>query len=552
MSRDPLQKWDVQHHFLPGFYAEFLAERGMLKFADMPLPKWSLKKSLAAMDKLNIERALLSLSLPGVHFGDDSEARELARQSNDFLIDLCETYSDRFGGYASLPLPDIDGALAEYDRVVASGKLNGVILLSNVNGYSPVDESYRPLFERMNRDRAVVFVHPAPTNAIEPYGLTGPMYLWFLETTKALASLMASGFHRDYPDIRYIFAHGGGAVAALAEDLRRCQPDLAQELADWRSQLYFDTAKFASPEAISSLLTFTSTEHILFSTDIPWVSQSKVRYWTKELLKSIREKNVEAVFRNNAQNLFGGNKPSAGPLPSLQRELRTEVHQHAMPRTLAHDIDALSIDVAEVRWFDPAKLASGTPRIVMDLPSLWERPKEEISAFIDRYNSEIAALTNKHSGLFEAFGSVDLDNEDAALAQIKECRDNPHISGLCLFPPANQARHLTDAILDALKAAKMSVLIHPRDARGTIVFSEAKLAAPLFLAQLMYTGAIDKLRDLPFILTHTCGVHRHLADTAGALFYLREQKWNMLGLLIDFLIFRRMKGEALLLDAEWD
>ncbi|WP_294228189.1 amidohydrolase family protein [uncultured Shimia sp.] len=546
------QKWDVQHHFLPDFYAELLAKRGTTDVAGMSLPKWSPEKSLAAMDKMGIERAFLSLALPGVHLGDDGEARDIARETNNFLIDVCKTHSDRFSGFASLPLPDVEGAIAEYDRVVASGDLNGVILMSSVNGHYPGNDRYRPLFERMDRDRAVVFVHPAPTDDIKPYGMTGPMYLWFLETTKALASLLAAGFHRDYPNIRFIFAHGGGAVAAMAEDLRSTEPNLAQELADWRSQLYFDTAKFSSPEAILGLLGFTSIEHLLFSSDIPWVSRSKVRYWVTELSKSLPKTDVASVWRHNTQNLFDTRVPSAASFPSLTTKPRTEVHRHGMPKALSTAIAALNIDVAEVRWFDATQLADGTPRIVMDLPDLWGRTEVEISTFLERYNSEISALAQQHNGRFEAFGSVDLNNETAALAQVKKCQEDPHISGLCLFPPTDQSGPISHTILDALKYARMPLLIHPRDARGPIVFNEAKLAAPLLLTQLMHTGAIDKLLGLPFVLTHTCGVHRHLAETAGVLFYLRKKRWHMLKLLVDFLIVRRMKGEALLVEAEWD
>ncbi len=134
-----LPKWDVQHHILPDFYVRELKNMGINEIEGVKYPRWSMQATLKLMKAWGIDRVFLSLSLPGVHFGDDAAACQLASKVNDELLIQKKKHGSKIGGSASLPLPDVTGALVEYERVVNTEGLDGVILMSNVNGIYPGD-----------------------------------------------------------------------------------------------------------------------------------------------------------------------------------------------------------------------------------------------------------------------------------------------------------------------------------------------------------------------------------------------------------------------------
>jgi predicted TIM-barrel fold metal-dependent hydrolase len=102
---------DLHHHVIPDFYWEASNEDGNAAGGITP-PRWSLDGAIAYLDEARIDVAVPSISTPGVHFGDHAAARSLARRVNEYLADLKRQRPDRFGGFAALPLPDVDGSRA--------------------------------------------------------------------------------------------------------------------------------------------------------------------------------------------------------------------------------------------------------------------------------------------------------------------------------------------------------------------------------------------------------------------------------------------------------
>src|SRR5208282_4146085 len=121
-------------------------------------PHWSVEATLAMMDRTGIATGMLSVSSPGVHFGNDKNARLLARSVNEFAARMIGDHRGRFGGFASLPLPDVDGALAEIAYALDTLKLDGVVMLTNFNGVYLGDKRLDPVFDELNRRGAVVFI----------------------------------------------------------------------------------------------------------------------------------------------------------------------------------------------------------------------------------------------------------------------------------------------------------------------------------------------------------------------------------------------------------
>ena len=152
---------DVHHHFLPPFYKP-LAKPWLDKFATgvAAVMAWSPEASLAAMDEAAVRTAVLSISSPGVHFGDDRQAVDVARECNDYAVALGAAHPGRFQFFAALPLPDVEGAIREAERALALNGARGVGMLSNYGGRYLGEPQFKPLFDWLNRRGAVVYVHP--------------------------------------------------------------------------------------------------------------------------------------------------------------------------------------------------------------------------------------------------------------------------------------------------------------------------------------------------------------------------------------------------------
>lgn len=554
MSKHQYPKWDLQHHAVPRSYVDALAERGITGMDGIPFPKWSIKRSLGMMDTWNVERAILSVSCPGIHFGDDAAAGELARRCNDELLAHIDRHPDRFGGFASLPLPHVDGAIAEYDRVVRGGSMDGVILMSNVAGRYIGDPSYRPLFERLNEDGALVFIHPNTTPTQADCGFLNPFYWWFLDTTKAILSVLDSGFHRDYPQVRYVAAHGGGVLPAIEDVLRRERPTQAAELDAWKDQLYFDTAKYVTADALPALLQFTDPSHVVFSSDFPWAGKSKMIYWTQQLDQSFPEAYREKMYRSNSQALFAGetapvgtNVSTSDPLPPL--------HLHAIPEAIEADIRALGVEPDLSLRFDIGRIKTWKEdngdvcHVTLDLPELWQLPSGDIDRFLGRYNTELARCAADYPGEFLAIGAIDASDQDRAIQAIDHCLDELGLDGICLFPSTESAGNdtaLGSRLVTRLSRVNQPILIHPTDARGLPVANESSFDSVLLLAKILYRGESDELKRCRFVATHTHGVHHVLRDSMGMLYYFRNDRKLMGRFVLDYIRKRPLRGEAFL------
>src|SRR5258708_7044045 len=119
---------DVHHHLSPPLYVSDLVRR---KMGERPTLDWSPAKSIEDMDQGGVATSVTSITTPGVWFGDDAAARDMARICNDYAAQLRSDYPGRFGIFASLPLPDIDGSLREIEYALDTLKADGVGLMTS-------------------------------------------------------------------------------------------------------------------------------------------------------------------------------------------------------------------------------------------------------------------------------------------------------------------------------------------------------------------------------------------------------------------------------------
>lgn len=341
---------DVHHHIIPKEYLELLSEKGINKSLGMQFPPWSADEDLRVMDRNGISTAMVSISAPGVYFNDQDHslefARDLSRQTNEICARLTSDYPERFGAFATLPLPDVDAAVAELKYAIGVLKLDGVVLLSNYDGYYLGDPRFDKLFTELDRLKTVVFIHPVTPPGIEESHLGLPEAIMDVcfDTTRTAFSLIINGVMKRYPNVHFILAHAGGTVPYTAArinmlwSLYASAGGVGQHLAgaglisptprtkeampenwylkfrenmrdgpdSYLRKFYYDTALSASPHAFASLQTLVDSSKIVFGSDYPFATQAAMPV----TIKGVREyagfspKDIAAIWKENATGLF--------------------------------------------------------------------------------------------------------------------------------------------------------------------------------------------------------------------------------------------------------
>jgi 6-methylsalicylate decarboxylase len=296
---------DVHHHMLPPFYMEL--RRAVPNVGNMP--EWSPAKSLDDMGKNGVSTVLLSLAVSGVAFDAGEAGRSLARKSNDYGAQLVRDHSANFGLLAALPLPDPQGSLVELDYAMDTLHADGIALLSSYGDKWLGDAVYVPVFEELNRRQTVVFVHPNAPNCctnVLPHIPASTMEFLF-DTTRTIESLLLNGTFSHFPNVRFIFSHGGGTMPMLANRMVRTFPKDAMPqvphgvLYELKRQ-YYDTASTSNPTSLSALLSVVPASQVVFGSDFPFISAGEP---ANDLLHSgLPGDAVEAIERRNALGLF--------------------------------------------------------------------------------------------------------------------------------------------------------------------------------------------------------------------------------------------------------
>lgn len=292
---------DVHHHVVPPKYAD----------DSLPIKLPDGEEQLGAMDSWHIQAAITSLT-PRVVLKNLNRLRAVARDCNEFQAQRARDHGSRFGAFALLPLPDVDGALEEIAYALDVLKLDGIGLFSSVTDRYLGDPLFDPVFDELNRRHAIVFIHPTHCEAPECTGLRAPPFVveYVFDTTRAVVNLVFTGTLKRCPEIRFIVAHGGGTVPFLAQRIammegHRGARNVTGVLPALRS-LYFEIASTTSSFALRSLQELADPAHVLWGSDLPFVYgarlQEEVDHW--EHYDGFDRAARAAVESGNALRLF--------------------------------------------------------------------------------------------------------------------------------------------------------------------------------------------------------------------------------------------------------
>jgi 6-methylsalicylate decarboxylase len=328
-----LYRIDIHHHFYPPAYVAEEGSRVVAIGSGFPaatITEWSVEKSLEDMDRNQVQTTVLSVSTPGVWFGDPNRAQKLARKCNDFAAELIAKHPKRFGMFGVIPLPDVDDSLREIEYCFDQLQFDGIGILTSYEKCWPGDAALAPVFAELNRRNAVVHFHPtAPTEFMSLVPDVPPAIVEFpFDTTRAIISLLYSGTLSQNPNMRCIFSHGGGALPYLADRIaslarRPTAKHLAARIPNGVEhelrKLYFDVVSIASnPHGMAALRSLADPSRLLLGSDFPYASIERVLLGLQRLGLSSSE--TESIERANALALF----PRLASLPHSSESSRAK------------------------------------------------------------------------------------------------------------------------------------------------------------------------------------------------------------------------------------
>jgi predicted TIM-barrel fold metal-dependent hydrolase len=306
-------KLDVHAHYLPEPYRRALANAGHVQPDGMPqIPAWSAEEHVALMDRLGIATSLLSVSSPGVHLAAGGTAtRDLAREVNDAGRRAVVDHPGRFGLLGSLPLPDVDAAMAEIAHCVDALRVDGFVLLTNVGGTYLGDPDWDPVFGELDRRGARVLIHPTSPVCWEQtsFGRPRPMLEFLFDTTRAVVNLVLNGTVARHPDLRLIVPHAGATLPVIADRvagfalLLGTDPsiDVLRDLAG----LHYDLAGTPIPRQLDALLALTTLEHLHYGSDFPFTPDFVAEIASQRLdTAGDPPGSLTDVLRANTERLF--------------------------------------------------------------------------------------------------------------------------------------------------------------------------------------------------------------------------------------------------------
>ena len=310
---------DVHAHYLPPQYTQALSDAGLVTLdGGFPIPSWSEAATLAHMEQHGIETLMLSVSSPSVGFLKDPLKRvELARHVNEFAAEIVRRNPQKFGAFATLPLPDVDDSLAEIRYALDELGLDGVVVETNSDGLYLGNPRFEPIFAELDKRSAVLFLHPTSPACFEAVGLGRPApFIEFpMDTARTLTDLIFAGTLNRYPNIKVIVSHAGGALPSLAQRigfaadlpiLKKRPAGGAKEVRRVLQSLYYDLAGSANDAAIESLRWMTSISHVVFGSDFPFTPPAAVTANVDGMrsLKGLTAEEHESIARGNAHVLF--------------------------------------------------------------------------------------------------------------------------------------------------------------------------------------------------------------------------------------------------------
>jgi aminocarboxymuconate-semialdehyde decarboxylase len=264
------------------------------------------------MDASGIDVSVVSLTCPNVYWGDEATSLQAAKESNDTMAEAQRTYPGRIRWFTSLPWQYPQAAVEELKRTCDNGAA-GVMVLANIDGRSLTDPMFAPIWAEIDKRGLPVLVHPTDPPGVEQMDMTKFDLSWavgfMFDTTLAVTRMIFEGFFDQYPNLKLIASHAGGALPYLAGRFMKgdeveipSRRQMQRKPIDYLRHIYYDCITY-SPASLEFLVSVVGADHVMFGTDWPHqVHDTKGAFANTEKLPKAA---CEAIRGGNALKVFG-------------------------------------------------------------------------------------------------------------------------------------------------------------------------------------------------------------------------------------------------------
>lgn len=261
------------------FSSEKTNEVNKAQFCSIGATLNNIELRINDMDRLGIDVQVISPN-PGQYFyyTDADTGLAAAQAVNDGIAEAVATNPERFVGMGTVPMQNIEMAIAEMRRCVQELNLRGIEISTNVNGKDLHHEELRSFFAAAEALGVLLFIHPlgfTHAHRMKEYyfnNLIGNP----LESTLAVGHLIFGGVLDRYPDLKICVAHGGGYIPGYWGRMDHgwraradCSEDCKHLPSSYLKKLWFDTLVFDT-EQLDSLVRTLGSDRLCLGTDYPF------------------------------------------------------------------------------------------------------------------------------------------------------------------------------------------------------------------------------------------------------------------------------------------
>lgn len=313
------KKIDFHAHILtPSYYAYLDKYEGPTP-DNFATPKWDEKEHIKLMDSLGVAYSEMSVSSPHIIKASGDERIDIINAMNEEALEVVSHHPDRLGLFATLPLPDVDAAIRSAEALLERDGVDGIGVTTHYDGMYLGSDKLDPLMEYLDSVGAVVCVHPTmpaslPGDAVLDMPI--PIMDFLMDTTRAFTNMVWNDKFLKYPNIKWIWPHGGSFLNILSDSfesfavLGRRDTGKKLEFFGALQHCWFDTAGFSAPKQLHCMKMDIPADHLLYGSDCPYTPSIACKALAGQLedSKELTSKEKTMLFTTNGYALNPGLK----------------------------------------------------------------------------------------------------------------------------------------------------------------------------------------------------------------------------------------------------
>ena len=320
---------DVHSHVTPPSFREAVLDGGTWHTLDntigeLEIPEFSISAvdRIAKMDAVGVDMHVLTVNNDFYRYElDPAVTQDIARACNLEIAEMMNAHPDRFTGLATVPMQDIERAIAEMEYAMSTLGYRGITINDHVNGMTFDEPHFYPFWEAVESLGAVVFFHQCGPTLVKArttrYALPNSIGN-LVDRAVTFATLVFGGIMDRYPDVKICLGHAGGysafGAARMDKTWRAADMEvpefsdaktvLTRPPSEYLGRFYYDSCTYTE-QTLRFVIDAVGIDRVVLGTDYPapMVQEDPVA-WLKSM-PGITEEERTAILSTNPARMLG-------------------------------------------------------------------------------------------------------------------------------------------------------------------------------------------------------------------------------------------------------